>query len=83
MEYEVKKLVADGDRIIAADGEYIGTVSMTLEAKALLDNVGWDRANESWLDYRNRTKQSREEEVKKRHAFVHDLVTAYNSVIVD
>jgi hypothetical protein len=81
MEYEVKKLVADGDRIVTADGEYIGSVSMTLEAKALLDDDGWDKGNESWLDYRNRTEQMRENETLKRQAFVHDLVTAYNFVM--
>ena len=83
MEYEIKKLTAKEDRIYAEDGEFICTVSMTREAKALLDNEGWDKEKESWLSYRERTAQERENEELKRHAFVHDLVTAYNKMVAE
>jgi len=78
MEYEIKKLIADGDRILTTDGEYIGSVSITRRAKDLLGNNGWEKGKESWLDYRNRTDAERENEKLKRNAFVHDLVTSYN-----
>jgi hypothetical protein len=78
MDYERKRLVADGDRILTEDGEYISTVSMTRKAKALLDNEGWKKGNESWIDYRNRTAQARENEEKKRIKFVEEIVAAYN-----
>lgn len=78
MEYKIKKLVADGDRILTDDGEYIGSVSMTQRAKDLLDNDGWKKGDESWIGYRNRTDAERENEKLKRKAFVHDLVTSYN-----
>lgn len=78
MEYEVKKLIADGDRILTEGGEYICSVSMTIKAKALLDNEGWDKESESWLRYKNRTNEDRNNEDLKREAFVHDLVTSYN-----
>jgi len=82
MEYEIKKLTVDGDRIFAEDGEYICTVSMTQAAKALLDNDGWDKGKESWLAYRERTEKARADEKAKRAAFLHDLVTAYNAACV-
>jgi len=72
MEYEVKKLISDGDRIFCEDGEYICTVSMTQKAKALLDNDGWDKEKESWLDYRDRTLRARDNEKQKRKALVYD-----------
>lgn len=81
MDYEIKKLVADGDRILTVDGEYIATVSMTIAAKELLDNAGWEKGKESWIDYKKRTEQERENEKLKRFALVHDLVTAYNSAL--
>jgi hypothetical protein len=81
MKYTVKKLIADGDRIRATDGEYICSISMTAEAKALLDNEGWDKGKESWLDYRERTQRAREDEQEKRRTFSHDLVTAYNHMM--
>jgi len=81
MEYEEKKLVSDGDRITTVDGEFICSVSITIEAKALLYNKGWDKGNESWFNYRNRTKEARENEKLKRKAFAHDLVTSYNSAM--
>ena len=78
MSYERKRLIANEDRIYAEDGEYIATVSMTREARALLDNDGWDKGNESWLDYRKRTEQARENEKQKRIKFVEELVNSYN-----
>lgn len=82
MEYEIKKLVAKDDRIYTMDGEYICTVSTTREAKALLKNIGM-KPTESWLTYRNRTAKQREDEHLKRVALVHDMVTAYNKLLVD
>jgi NMD protein affecting ribosome stability and mRNA decay len=78
MDYELKKLVAKGDQIFAKDGEYIASVSITKKGKALLDNEGWEKGKESWLDYRKRTKDAREAEHLKRIAFVEDLVSSYN-----
>ena len=79
MDYERKKLVAKGDRILTEDGEYIASVSITMEAKALLNNEYWNQSNESWLNYQNRTKDAREAERLKRVALVEDLVNSYNN----
>ena len=42
------------------DGKYIFGVTITDRASQLLDNDGWEKGNESWLEYRKRTEQERE-----------------------
>ena len=81
-QYEKKRLYVGGDdmtAIFADDGEYICSTSMTGRAKELLDNEGWDSNQESWIFYRQRTKNEREREIRKRRQFVQDIVDAYNA----
>jgi hypothetical protein len=51
---------------------------MTDRAVELLDNEGWDKTNESWLDYKIRTKQDRINEELITEKLASDLVCAYN-----
>ena len=57
--YEKCQLVAKKEQVYTADGKYMFSVSMTDRAKALLDNDGWEKGKESWLDYRQRTNLAR------------------------
>jgi len=79
MDYGKKKLLyTDDARITTIDGKFICSVSMTDRAVELSDNVGWITGDESWLAYRNRTKQERVNEELKRVQIASDLVMAYN-----
>ena len=76
--YENCQLVAKKDLVYTADGKYMFSVSMTDRAKALLDNDGWEKGKESWLDYRQRTEAERELEKQKQYKLAADLADAFN-----
>jgi hypothetical protein len=80
--YEIKRLMADDTMIRAIDGEHICTLSMSTEQESLLHGHGWDKDNESWLAYRERTQKARDEEDKKRNELALDLVNSYNKLLV-
>lgn len=54
------------------------SVSMTERAKQLLDNDGWEKGKESWLDYRKRTEKEREIEQQKQYKLAADLAEFFN-----
>lgn len=76
--YEKCQLVAKKEQVYTADGKYMFSVSMTDRAKALLDNDGWEKGKESWLDYRQRTEAERELEKQKQYKLAADLADAFN-----
>jgi len=76
--YEKCQLVAKKEQVYTADGKYMFSVSMTDRAKALLDNDGWEKGKESWLDYRQRTEAERELEKQKQYKLATDLADAFN-----
>jgi len=79
MDYEKKKLLyTDNSEIITIDGKYLCSLAMTDRAIELVNNADWDKTNESWLSYRNRTEQERINENLKRQELTKDLVIAYN-----
>lgn len=61
------------------DGHFMFSVAMTKRAKELVYDDGWDKGNESWLDYRERTKEDRDNEEEKRIQITKDIVDAYNN----
>jgi len=79
MDYDKKQLVHSGNgQIVDIDGRYICSISCTDRYKALLDNEGWDRNEESWINYRRRTDGERKDESVKRDQLANDIVEAYN-----
>ena len=76
--YEKCQLVAKKDEVYTTGGKYLFSVSMTDRAKALLNNDGWEKGKESWLDYRQRTKVERELEKQKQYKLAADLAEAFN-----
>ena len=76
--YEKCQLVAKKDEVYTTYGKYLFSVSMTDRAKALLNNDGWEKSKESWLDYRQRTKAERELEKQKQYKIAADLAEAFN-----
>ena len=76
--YEKCQLVAKKEQVYTADGKYMFSVSMTDRAKALLDNDGWEKGKESWLNYRQRTEAERELEKQKQYKLAADLADAFN-----
>lgn len=76
--YEKCQLVAKKEQVYTADGKYMFSVSMTDRAKALLENEGWEKGKESWLDYRQRTEAERELEKQKQYKLAADLADAFN-----
>lgn len=77
--YDTTKLEARKEQVYTVDGKFMFAVSMTERAKDLLDNDGWEKGKESWLDYRNRTKAERELEEMKRYKLAADLVEMFNT----
>lgn len=73
-----EKLKAEKGTVRNTNGKYLFDVPMTERAKALIHDEGWDRGNESWLAYRDRTEQERADEELKRHQMAADLALAYN-----
>lgn len=73
-----EKLLARKHQVYTVSGKYLFSVSMTDRESELLDNADWDKENESWLAYRNRTKQERINEDNKRCKLTSDIVSAYN-----
>lgn len=82
MKYEIEKLISDSTMIETENGRYIGSVAMTKKALHLL-NDGGKSEDESWLSYRKRTANEREEEEMKRCQLAKDIVSAYNYCFVD
>jgi hypothetical protein len=78
--YEKCQLVARKEQVYTADGKFMFSVSMTDRAKALLDNDGWEKGKESWLDYRQRTEAERELEKQKQYKLAFDLAEAFNKM---
>ena len=76
--YDKCQLVAKKEQVYTADGKYMFSVSITDRAKALLDNDGWEKEKESWLDYRQRTESERELEKQKQYKLAADLADAFN-----
>ena len=76
--YEKCQLVAKKEQVYTADGKYMFSISMTDRAKALLENEGWEKGKESWLDYRQRTEAERELEKQKQYKLAADLADAFN-----
>ena len=76
--YEPCVLVARKEQVYTADGKFMFSVSMTERAKQLLDNEGWEKGKESWLDYRKRTEKERELEQQKQYKFAADLAECFN-----
>ena len=76
--YEKCVLVARKEQVYSADGKFMFSVSMTDRAKALLDNDGWEKGKESWLDYKERTEAEREIEKQKQYKFAADLAEFFN-----
>jgi hypothetical protein len=76
--YEPCVLIARKEQVYTADGKFMFSVSMTDRAKALLDNDGWEKGKESWLDYRKRTEKERELEQQKRYKLAADLAEFFN-----
>ena len=78
--YEKCQLVARKEQVYTADGKFMFSVSMTNRARALLDNDGWEKEKESWLDYRQRTVPERELEKQKQYKLAADLADAFNKM---
>ena len=76
--YEPCVLVARKEQVYTADGKFMFSVSMTERAKQLLDNDGWEKGKESWLDYRKRTEKERELEQQKQYKLAADLAEFFN-----
>lgn len=76
--YEPCVLVARKEQVYTADGKFMFSVSMTERAKQLLDNDGWEKGKESWLDYRKRTEKERELEKQKQYKLAADLAEFFN-----
>lgn len=76
--YEPCVLVARDEAVYTTDGKFMFSVSMTEKAKQLLDNDGWEKGKESWLDYRQRTETERELEKQKQYKLAADLVEFFN-----
>jgi hypothetical protein len=76
--YEPCVLVARREQVYTADGKFMFSVSMTERAKQLLDNDGWEKGKESWLDYRKRTEKERELEQQKQYKLAADLAEFFN-----
>jgi len=75
----VKLLVSENGMVKDINGRYIFSAPMTERAKELTNNDGWKKGEESWLEYRNRTKKERITEEIKRNELMKDIVRAYNS----
>jgi len=73
------KLVTKNERIYTDKGKYICSISMTDRAKELLDDDGWDKDKESWLEYRTNTKTERDLEKIKQYQLARDIADAYNN----
>jgi dihydroneopterin aldolase len=73
-----EKLTTKESSVYTVSGKFMFSVSMTNEAKALLNDEYWDKGKESWLDYRNRTKKERELEQQKQYKLTEDIANAYN-----
>ena len=78
MDYFKVNLIAEADRIFDSNGKYICTISSTDKLKRLIDGEGWNKSEESWIDYRGRTAHLRDQEHKRAHSLARDLVDAYN-----
>jgi hypothetical protein len=76
--YEKCHLVARKGQVYTTDGKFMFSVSMTDRAIALLENDGWEKGKESWLDYRKRTEAERELEKQKQYKLAADLAETFN-----
>ena len=76
--YEKCQLVAKKESVYTTDGKYMFSVSMTDKATELLNNEGWEKGKESWIDYRQRTETEREFEKQKQYKLAADLADAFN-----
>jgi len=61
-----KMLIAKEGRIYNNDRKFICSMPITDRGKELLNDEGWEKDNESWLNYRSRTKEERNDEELKR-----------------
>lgn len=59
------KYTAKNEMVYDQEGNIILTVFHTPRLKELIDDDGWDRGKESWLDYRKRTESERDDEQQK------------------
>lgn len=71
-------LIAKKNSIYDYYDRFMCSISMTERAKELLEDDGWERKKESWLDYRQRTAYEREVEQQKREQLAIDICQAYN-----
>jgi hypothetical protein len=77
--YDECQLVARKENVYNTDGKFMFSVSMTDKAKGLVDNDGWEKGKESWLDYRKRTEAERELEKQKQYKLAAYLAEAFNN----
>ena len=72
------KLTANKGFIKDQDMWIVANVSMTPEIMRLIDHEGWNKDEESWLAYRERTAEAREAERVIQYQMAEDLANAYN-----
>lgn len=72
------KLVATEGTVHDINGKFMFAVTHTDRAIALINNEDWIKGNESWLQFRERTKDERNWEELVRIGIANDLVNAYN-----
>ena len=77
---KIKLLYSEDGTVRDINGRFIFSAPLTERAVELNENDGWDKENESWLSYRNRTSKERVQESIKRVEFAKDLVMAYNEI---
>ena len=81
MKYTDEKLTVRGTSIYTEGGKFICSIAMTDRAVELNNDDGWDRCNESWISYRERTATERYMELQKSIDFAIELAAAYNTTI--
>lgn len=77
--YDTVKLEARKEQVYTVKGKFMFSISMTNRAKELLDNDGWEKGKESWIDYRHRTQAERDLEQLKQYKLAADLVEMFNT----
>jgi len=60
---------------------FMFSIAMTERARELLHDDGWDKGNESWLSYRERTAEERGIEKEKQIQLTQEIVDAYNKSV--
>jgi hypothetical protein len=76
--YDTTKLEARKEQVYTVKGKFMLSISMTDRAKELLNDYGWEKGKESWIDYRHRTQAERDLEQLKQYKLAADLADAFN-----